>query len=138
MNQFIPLFNEILIKLEQLALSESPMSKQLYKIIIDIFTTTYEEEDKRQFIIQGVFSILSQFPTIPSDFFITHYHSGHHVGPSDFLLFCEAIDISENGMGLIRIADSLKEIFLFDVIGNSCLARLIVEVVKKIINYEGK
>jgi hypothetical protein len=47
MNQFIPLFNEILIKLEQLALSESPMSKQLYKIIIDIFTTTYEEEDKR-------------------------------------------------------------------------------------------
>ncbi len=41
-------------------------------------------------------------------------------------------------MGLMKIGDNLKEIFFFDVILNNCISGMIVEILKKIIDYDGK
>lgn len=80
--------------------------------------------DKRDFIVNGFFSILSQFPNIPSDFFIKSYPIGR-LNSSDFLLICEAIDISEDENSILKIAEVVKNIYFFDVITNFYLADLI-------------
>ncbi len=85
-----------------------------------------------------MFSLLSEFPTIPSDLLISNYPFEHVASSSDFMLICEAVDICEDIMGLMKIGDIMKEMFFFDVIGNNCISGLIVEVLKKIIDYEAK
>jgi hypothetical protein len=108
---FIPLFNQLLITLEKLANAKSLMSRKLYTVVVGIFNDTYHIEDKKDYIVNGFMTILSQFPSIPSDMFIKNYHIGK-LNPSDFILICEAIDISEDINSLIKIGDVVKDIFL--------------------------
>lgn len=49
------------------------MSRKLYNIIIDIFNDVYKNGDKKDFIVNSFITILSEFPTMPSDMFINNY-----------------------------------------------------------------
>jgi hypothetical protein len=78
------------------------MSKKIFNIILDIFTDVYKIEDKRDFIVNAFMTLLSQYPTIPSDLFIAKYDK-EKINSSDFLLICEAIDVSSDFLNLIKI-----------------------------------
>ena len=110
------------------------MSKKTYNIIIDIFADVYKIEDKRDFIVNGFMTLLSQYPTIPSDVFISKYDK-EKINSSDFLLICEAIDVSSDFLNLIKIGEVLRNIFFYNPLLNFYLGNLIIEIVKKVIRF---
>lgn len=108
------------------------MTKKMIKIIVDIFGQTFSQEDKREFIVQGMISLLSSAPNIPMDLFILGYPQNHIVGSSDFVFISEAISYLNDEKAIVKVGEFLKELLFFDVLGNHSLLGILEEIVRKI------
>ena len=76
MVEFAMLFEEILLMLEEMAAEKRPMARKVFQIIIEIMENVFTNEEKREYLVRGFTSLISNFPKIPAMHLISCYKEG--------------------------------------------------------------
>jgi hypothetical protein len=138
---FIMLVNEALEALSKLAGNRSPLTRNLYQILITLFQEINSEKVKspsiqlkKEYLVENFRVVILQYPRIPSHYFIEAYpHSP--LGPPDFHLLTTAIHWSQDIEGLTRIGQFLLKAFSDHPLLNADTGPLIYTVANKTVDH---